>query len=562
MARGGELVTQTAAPTRSQPTHAEAQRAPTVTAIIIFLNGEKYLREAIESVLKQTFTDWELVLCDDGSTDGSTAIAKQYAARFPDRIRYIEHPNHENRGMSATRMHGVANSTGKYIAWLDADDAWLPNKLARQVEILDAHPEAAMCYGPVTYWYSWSGRASDRTRDFKQDLGVPTDRMQSSPDVFLKFINNLDFHPAGVMVRRDVLSAIGGYESEFRGDYEDVIAQTKTCLNYPVYAASESFYKYRQHEQSYSATGNREGRARARRLVYLRWLERYLNGKTVDPRVHEAVAQAMQPYQNKLKYCLSNARIRAMWTARTLARNVARCVLPKRLAYWIRAKRRGEKFAPPRGQVRFGDLRRTDPIDNQWGWLRGLPTDRYYIESFLDKHRADIRGRVLEIGDSRYSDQFSSTRIEQVDVLNYVAGDTTTIVGNLETGDNVPKNAFDCIILTQVLPFIFDVRRAIANCHAALKPGGVLLVTVSGISQVAIEDYGDFWRFTTTSLNRLLQESFGADGVKTQGFGNVLTATSFLYGIASNELKMEELDHRDEQYDVIIAARAVKSEVR
>ena len=133
--------------------------------------------------------------------------------------------------------------------------------------------------------------------------------------------------------------------------------------------------------------------------------------------------------------------------------------------------------------MRFGDLRRTDPIDNQWGWLRGLPTDRYYIESFLDKHRADIRGRVLEIGDSRYSDQFSSTRIEQVDVLNFVPGDTTTIVGNLETGENVPTNTFDCIILTQVLPFIFDVRRAIASCHAALKPGGVLLVTVSGISQ-------------------------------------------------------------------------------
>src|ERR1700712_5663869 len=120
-----------------------------VTAIIIFLNGEKFIAEAIESVLAQSYTDWELMLCDDGSTDGATAIAKQYAEKFPGKIRYLEHPGHENRGMSASRMLGGRNSTGEFVTWLDADDVWTPNKLQRQVEILDANPQAAMVYGPL-----------------------------------------------------------------------------------------------------------------------------------------------------------------------------------------------------------------------------------------------------------------------------------------------------------------------------------------------------------------------------------------------------------------------------
>ncbi len=537
---------------------------PAVTAVIIFLNGKRYLAEAIESVIAQSFTDWELMLCDDGSTDGATTIAKDYASRYPNQIHYLEHPNHENRGMSATRMLGARHAAGRYLTWLDADDVWLPNKLERQVAILEKHPEAAMVYGPLTYWYSWSGHAEDHHRDFKQNMGVETDRVQSPPAVLLKFLDDIEHHPSGVMVRRDVLNAVGGYESSFRGEYEDVVTQSKVCMAYPVYASSESWYKYRQHDDSCCANMNRKGTSRSKRLVYLQWLQNYIATRNVPAAVHEAVGQQMKPYANKLKYQLSEMSAACTRTVMDVGRQVARALIPPPVRSWLRAKRYGKPYTPPAGWVRFGHLRRTMPIDRDWGWRRGLPTDRYYIESFLAGQSQDIRGRVMEIADPGYTVKFGGSRVTKSDVLHVAHGNPrATIVGDLATGQNVPHEAFDCIILTQVLPFLYDVRAAVANCYAALKPGGVLLLTVPGISQVSPEDrdsWGDYWRFTSSSVRRLLGDAFGSDNVQLQTYGNVLTAASFLYGIASQELTRQELDHHDEQFEVIIAARAIKPE--
>ena len=121
---------------------------PLISCVIIFLNGERYLAEAIESIRAQTHTNWELILVDDGSTDGATGIAKDYAARYPDQIRYTEHPNHENRGMSASRNAGIALARGEYVALLDADDIWLPHRLARHLQALAPHPEVALSISP------------------------------------------------------------------------------------------------------------------------------------------------------------------------------------------------------------------------------------------------------------------------------------------------------------------------------------------------------------------------------------------------------------------------------
>ena len=184
----------------------------TVTVIIIFLNGERYIAEAIDSVLAQTFGDWELLLCDDGTTDGATAIARDYAARYPDKIRYLEHPNHANRGMSATRNLGIRAARGEFVAMLDADDAWMPNKLERQVAILRQHPDVAMCYGPLTLWYSWTGWSKDRGRDFLQTLGVPADQVLPIPGPFIAFQRDVMHHPSGTMVRRAALEEVGLYD--------------------------------------------------------------------------------------------------------------------------------------------------------------------------------------------------------------------------------------------------------------------------------------------------------------------------------------------------------------
>src|SRR5438876_6978821 len=138
---------------------------PLVSVIVIFFNAEEFIQEAIQSVFAQTYASWELLLVDDGSTDGSFAIA-QRCAKASGKVRYLEHAGHENRGMSVSRNLGIANATGEYIAFLDADDVWLPHKLEQQVAALESQPEVGMIYGPAQWWYSWSGNPEDLQRDY------------------------------------------------------------------------------------------------------------------------------------------------------------------------------------------------------------------------------------------------------------------------------------------------------------------------------------------------------------------------------------------------------------
>lgn len=214
-------------------------------------------------------------------------------------------------------------------------------------------------------------------------------------------------------------------------------------------------------------------------------------------------------------------------------------------------------------QVRWGSLRRLTPISRVFGFDRGQPIDRYYIEAFLQKHRSDIRGRVLEIGDREYTLKFGGDRVSCSEVLHPVPGNPqATMLGDLATGQGLPPDAFDCLILTQTLPFIDDVPAAVSNAYAALKSGGVLLATLSGISQISRYDmdrWGDYWRFTSLSAKRLFEKHFSAANVTVQAYGNVLAAVAFLHGLAAEELRLEELDYRDPDYEVLIAVKAVKA---
>ena len=212
--------------------------------------------------------------------------------------------------------------------------------------------------------------------------------------------------------------------------------------------------------------------------------------------------------------------------------------------------------------VHWGNLRRLSPISTLFGTDRGQPIDRYYIESFLQKHSTEVRGSVLEIGDPAYTLKYGGGRVTHSDVLHAVADNPqATFVGDLQTGQGVFDNTYDCMILTQTLLFIYDVHAAIANCYRALKPGGVLLATFPGISQVVRYDmdrWGDYWRFTDASTRRLFGNVFGSENVSVETHGNVLIASAFLYGLATSELKAQELDFNDPDYQVIITVRAVK----
>ncbi|MCA9972257.1 MAG: methyltransferase domain-containing protein [Anaerolineales bacterium] len=217
---------------------------------------------------------------------------------------------------------------------------------------------------------------------------------------------------------------------------------------------------------------------------------------------------------------------------------------------------------PPTGQVDFGDLRRVTPISRAFGFERGQPVDRYYIEQFLARHAADIHGRVLEIGDDHYTREFGGTRVCRADVLDLPRDDARpTIVADLTAADHVPTDAFDCIIFTQTLQYIFRLETAVATLHRILRPGGVLLGTFPTISQVCrfdMDRWGDYWRFTNAAVHRLLTAVFPAPNLTVTAHGNVLTAVCFLHGLSAHELTAAERDHQDPDYQLLITARAVK----
>jgi SAM-dependent methyltransferase len=236
-------------------------------------------------------------------------------------------------------------------------------------------------------------------------------------------------------------------------------------------------------------------------------------------------------------------------------------VLPPAALSWVRWLR-WRIFSRPPGQVRFGDLRRPRPLAPGFGMTRGGPIDRYYIEGFLARHAADIRGRTLEVEDNTYTLRFGGSRVSQSDVLHVKAGNPlATIVADLARGDNLPSDAFDCLILTQTLHYIYDYRAALQTAYRILKPGGVVLLTTPGITKSEQGEWPWYWAFTDRSMRRLMEEVFPPEAVTVESHGNVLAVVSFLHGLGMGELAPEELDVHGHDCALTIAVRAVKPAV-
>jgi SAM-dependent methyltransferase len=235
-----------------------------------------------------------------------------------------------------------------------------------------------------------------------------------------------------------------------------------------------------------------------------------------------------------------------------------RDALRRRLARW--------RVRPPVGWARLGSLNRVTPISRAFGFDRGTPIDRYYIERFLSEHAADIRGRVLEVGDDGYMRRIGGERVTQREVLHVSPGNPqATLVGSLETGEGLAGREYDCFILTQTLHCIYDMRAAVRTLHRVLAPGGVALVTLPGLSQISRYDadrWGDYWRLTPLAARRLFEESFDPDQIDMRVYGNVLTATAFLYGLALEDLPGRALEHNDADYPLIICLRARRADNR
>lgn len=227
----------------------EMAAPPRVTAIIIFLDGAGFIAQAIDSILgAQAGVSLELLLVDDGSTDGATDIAARYADADPGRVRLLSHPGCANRGMAASRNLGLSHARGEFIAFLDCDDLWLPGKLAQQLAIFDADPSLGMVYGRTLIWHSWDATQA-HAEDHFVPLGVEPDRRYESGALLANLLCNRFQTPTtcNALLARRACTAIGGFDDAFRGLYEDQAFFARLELRYPVFVADACWAWYRQH---------------------------------------------------------------------------------------------------------------------------------------------------------------------------------------------------------------------------------------------------------------------------------------------------------------------------
>jgi glycosyltransferase involved in cell wall biosynthesis len=308
---------------------------PLVSVVIPFFNtSPAFMREAIESVISQTYTTWELLLIDDGSDLMHSEIALEYAARFPQKIKYYQHDGHANRGVGASRQLGIDNSHGDFIAFLDSDDVWFSDKLEKQVSILNNNPEAGMLSSNTLYWYSWEGTPESKTRDYSPQLGSNINTLIPPPQLLALHLAGKIIIPcpSSVLIKKQYLSEVSWFEEGFPLNYEDQVFYAKFCMAFPVYVSSLVLDKYRQHSASICAVIDNSGGAFNDRLRYLKWLEKYLiEHNFYDPQVWQALKRDMWYCNSGSPPIIGNiVRRLKKWTLK-----LEEVLLPSAIRRWI-----------------------------------------------------------------------------------------------------------------------------------------------------------------------------------------------------------------------------------
>src|SRR5262249_2111253 len=522
---------------------------PLVSVVIIFLNAERFLEEALESVFGQTYDAWELLLVDDGSTDGSTAIAQRYTQQHPGKVRYLEHPDHQNRGMSASRNLGISNAHGAYIAFLDADDVWLPNKLDRQVAILEAQPEAAMGYGPAQWGYRWTARAEDRLRDYIPEPGGPANALLEAPTLLTRFVRLPDIAPcpSSVLIRGNLVEQVGGFEERFRGLYEDQVFFAKVCLAATVFVSAECSTRYRQHPHSNCATTVET--ASAVRAQFLKWLAEYMhaqNGALPAP-LHRQIWPCRYPHLDRIYQRARHGLLGKLWRSSLGFK-----------CRWL--------SLPIIRQLRCLQFRQLEPIGN--GRQRGTPIVRYYWDKYLQKYHADIRGTALEIGTTHTIRRFGSLAVtcaEAIDLSPH--SPEVAVVADLSRADEVPSGRYDCFVNQFTMHLIYDAEAALYHAIRILKPGGVLLINFScvdyyfprGLDMGTGEPLFLYRWYTPIQVENLLRSLSLKSGDYTLDiYGNLFTRIAYQMNMAAEELTRRELEYADAGHPLLICARVVK----
>jgi glycosyltransferase involved in cell wall biosynthesis/peptidoglycan/xylan/chitin deacetylase (PgdA/CDA1 family)/SAM-dependent methyltransferase len=470
---------------------------PRITVVVAGEGDADALRRTLDSLRFLTAWDGQLILADEGSADPLRRALVQWYADGG-----LEVVPTEAKGAAAARSAGLQQSRAPILFAMAVGDTVEAAALQRAVTLLESDPHTVF----VTCGLH------DRSTGFTwlpDSAALPA--VLACP--------RLPFP----VVRHEALVRVGGYDPGLptpgQADWELTIrlaarGSAGTVLREPLVWT---------HVARDAAAGHSEG----------------------------AEASFVRPVFDKHRATFESFWMEAILGQESLRRN---------LQSHLEARHASPPQPPPSQQIDWGGMRRLEPVSAVWGVDRGQPVDRHFIEGFLKQHRADIRGRVLEVKDPVYTDAFGEGVVakEVVDVAtnNPVA----TIVGDLRDGRTLPSDSFDCFILTQTLHIIYEMAQVIESAAATLRPGGVLLATLPCVSRVDYESglHGDCWRATPASARRLFEDVFGAGNVEVQAFGNVLLCCGFLMGLAAAEFTPEELDHNDPYFPLIVCVRAVK----
>jgi glycosyltransferase involved in cell wall biosynthesis/SAM-dependent methyltransferase len=554
----------TSTPHRVEPspssTHVLRPQGPSVAVVLTTHNHRQFLGDAIESVLAQTRPADEILVVDDGSTDDPAAIVGRYRG-----IKLLEQAN---QGLSAARNAGMLAVGSEKAIFLDADDRLLPDAIASGLACFAKAPASGFVYGAHR-------RIHQDGRVFHENIYHPI-----SPQAYHDLLkgNLIGMHGA-VMYDRGRLLASGGFDPTLPR-CEDYDVYLRMSHDLPVASHPEIVAEYRWHggnmssdhremlkwalhvhkraaQQGFAQSEMGADWRRGRRFWRQYYAEQICRTARADWGAgNRSIGHTVKSF---IQATSASPAVVLGQLARII-RTRAVCVLPAGVISRL-TRGQGKRPTPQLGSVKFGDLDGVAPICPDFGFDRGTPIDRYYIEEFLSRYAIDITGRVLEVGDDSYCRRFGGSRITRQDVLHVTADNpSATIVGDLSIPGTLPGETFDCLVLTQTLHLIFDLRAAVREIHQALKPNGVALLTVPGISPVDGGAWKDtwFWSLTPNSASRLFSEVFGAVSVRVETHGNVFAATAFLQGLAVEEVDRTKLKVNDVCFPVIVAVRAQK----
>jgi peptidoglycan/xylan/chitin deacetylase (PgdA/CDA1 family)/glycosyltransferase involved in cell wall biosynthesis len=493
-----------------------------IAAIITCHNLGRTLREALDSVERQTRPPADIVVVDDRSTDRYT---RQMLAALRDEGTHVLHI--DGGSASASRNAGARLTEAPYLVWLDADDLLEPRYFELAAGRLDA----------------------DDSLDFvtcaMQAFGAANYPWRPSPPTFVDAVSTGGVPHASTMTRRRLWESVGGFDEslatfELLDFWASAIERGARGV-----VLDEPLLRYRIRSSSgYRRSLRAETYLARLRHFYEKHREAVAEHAAEMIEAKEAFLLSQREYQQHLESRIADVQTRLRETERRLDAAVGRLA------------------EHGLSRVDRGELSHTSPISPSWGRDRGTPIDRHYIERFLDFHRKDIRGHVLEVRDSAYTTRFGASAVTRADVVDIdPSNERVTVVADLRNAANIASETYDCLIVTQTLQLVDDISAAIRECARLLRPGGVLLATVPGIIRVDDEAGvdGDHWRLTEASARRLFADAFSLECVDVTTYGNVGVAAAFLHGLSVEELSSAELEHRDPAYPMVVAVRAVRA---